>query len=156
MSKEYDEYERLAETGAFPADFDQWGLADKNGWTLAHDAAAYGQLPVLGPVGFSMWDMSNNAGWTVAHVVVSAQEVLLPEDFDQWGLTDENGKTVLSCISFGIQLDEYVSRWVKEMPLCRTSADWEVFKKELPEIYQKYAISDHMIDADNDQGALLL
>jgi hypothetical protein len=81
------------------------------------------------------------------------QEVLLPEDFDQWGLTDENGKTVLSYISSGIQLDEYVTRWEKKRPLCKTDADWEVFKQELPEIYQKYTISDCMLDAD-DQGAL--
>jgi hypothetical protein len=172
VSKEFEyeksarEYAKLARSGDLPADFDQWGLADENGWTVAHTAALHGHLPV----GFNMWDMSNNGGWTVAHaavtagigscpVIVSAQEVLLPENFDRWGLTDGNDKTVLSCISSGIQLDEYVTRWEKERPLCKTDADWEVFKKELPEIYQKYAISDHMLDADNDQevsqGALL-
>jgi hypothetical protein len=150
MSKEYDEYERLAQTGALPADFDQLELANKNGWTVAHTAALHGHLPVE----FNMWDMSNNGGWTVAHAAVTAGIGLLPEDFNQWGLANNEGLTVLRHFLLNNCSEQHEAMWEKERPLCRTDADWEVFKKELPEIYQKYAISDHMLDADNDQEAL--
>jgi hypothetical protein len=145
-----------AKHGTFPASFSQWGLADKNGWTVAHNAALRGNLPVLGPDS-DLWVLADKNGWTVAHA--AAGQGLLPEDFDQWGLTDNGGMTVLSCLSLSAHLDMYMPRWEKEEPLWKADVDWSVFKKELPEIYQKYAINGYMPDADNDrealQGALL-
>jgi hypothetical protein len=169
------EYTKLARSGDLPADFDQWGLANKNGWTVAHTAALHGHLPD----NFDQWELANENGWTVAHS--SAIHGSLPDKFDQWdmvdndgrpvahiaaeyghllvgfnqwGLSDKSGTSVLGYLCFCGQSDKYAARWWKERPLCRTDTDWEVFKKELSEIYQKYAISDHMLDADNDQEAL--
>jgi hypothetical protein len=177
MSKEYNKYAILAEAGALPANFDQWGLTDTDGYTVAHRAAQYGYLPDnfdqwdlasnLGrtvahdaarwghlPAHFSQWGLMDEDGRTVVHVAVIWKH--LPVDFDQWSLTNNRGLTVLAQLLIGAQSDEYVARWEKEKPLCKTDADWEVFKKELPEIYQKYSISECMLDADNDHGTLLL
>jgi hypothetical protein len=83
--------------------------------------------------------LADESGWTVAHS--AADEGLLPEDFDQWGLTDKGGVSVLSCLLH--TLGE-LARWDTSRPLCKTAADWEVFKKELPEVYSKYSIQDIM------------
>jgi hypothetical protein len=176
MSKEYDEYERLARAGALPADFDQWDLADADGMTVAQVAAMYGHLPA----DFDQWGLANGNGWTVAHSTarwshlpahfgqwdltdrdgqavahVAARHGFLPVSFSQWSLVDNGGLTVLGQLLSNItRLDKYVARWEKERPLCKTDVDWMVFKKELPEIYQKYSISECMLDTDNDQEAL--
>jgi ankyrin repeat protein len=152
MSKKYDEHVKLAQNGTLPADFDQWGLVNANGRTVAHYAAHYGNLPD----NFSQWNLTDKHGWTVAHT--AAWTGHLPEDFDQWGLansTDINGLAVLSHFLRSPHSDRYLSRWKTEKPLCKTDADWEVFKVVLPEIYQKYSISECMLDVDNDQEAML-
>jgi hypothetical protein len=184
MSKEYDEYVeyvRLAKEGALHAGFDQWELANKEGYTVAHVAAWGGHLPVLGPADFDRWDLADRDGWTVAHSMVTERELPetfnqwtlankdgwavahvaaqwghLPKNFDQWGLINNAGMTVLSCLFLSDQSGEYISRWRKERPLCRESADWEVFKKELPEIYRKYAVNECMFDTNSEPRALLL
>jgi hypothetical protein len=53
-----------------PDNFDQWDLADHNGTTVAHIAAAYGHLPD----DFSQWDLVNNNGVTVAELAKSFDE----------------------------------------------------------------------------------
>jgi hypothetical protein len=45
-----------------PCTFTQWSLRDKNGRTVAHQAAQYGHLPS----DFSDWGWSDNEGKTVA------------------------------------------------------------------------------------------
>jgi hypothetical protein len=45
-----------------PDNFDRWELADKDGWTVAHEAASLGKLPP----GFSRLDLADNKGRTVA------------------------------------------------------------------------------------------
>jgi hypothetical protein len=154
VSKEYNKYVEFAKHGTLPADFDQWGLTDENGWTVAHTAAWEGGLL---PAGFEQWSLAGKEGWTVAHV--AAMNDILPADFDQWGLADDKERTVLrQLLLSSTRLDKYVARWGKEKPLCKTEVDWRIFKKELPEIYQKYSISECMLDADDQealQGALL-
>jgi hypothetical protein len=135
--------------GHLPADFDQWDIASKDGYTVAHVAAQGGYLPE----GFDQWGMADSTGWAVAHT--AAYHELLPVNFSQWGLVDNDGMmTVLRRLLLGGQSDEYLSRWEKGKPLCKADTDWEVFKTELPEIYQKYSISECMLDVDNDQEAL--
>jgi hypothetical protein len=46
--------------------------------------------------------------------------------------------------------------WYKEKPLCKTKADWEVFKIELPEIYAKYTISENMEENETSSDAMSL
>jgi hypothetical protein len=175
MSKEYDIYKAQAFQGVLSADFDQWGLADedgvtvaqvasmhghlpadfdqwdlanKNGWTVAHSTAMRRHLPAH----FSQWDLADNKGWTVAHIAASWGH--LPVDFKQWDLADNEGLTVLGQLLLSTRSDKFISRWEKERPLCKTDADWAVFKTELPEIHQKYIISEHMLDTDDNQMAL--
>jgi hypothetical protein len=109
MSAGYYDYVEQTISGTLPPNFNQWQLATKRGWTVAHVAAKYGHLPA---------------------------------DFDQWGLVDNGGLTVLRLLLLSIaeSSDKHTTRWGKERPLCKTSEDWEVFKKELPEIYMKYTI----------------
>ena len=79
-----------ASRGRLPKDFSQWGLKDKDGKTVAHVAVACGRLPK----GFSQWDLTDGDGWTVAHE--AAKRRRLPRDFNQWGLEDKDGRTVAS------------------------------------------------------------
>lgn len=80
----YEEAIELAKYGHLPADFDKWDLADRDGWTVAHVAAACGHLPA----DFDKWDITDGRGWTVAHV--AAEHGHLPADFDKWDLLKSN------------------------------------------------------------------
>lgn len=73
---------------SLPPGFDQWDLADEDGWTVAHEAAQYGHLPP----GFDQWGLANKDGWTVAHVAALFDRV--PPGFDQWELANKDGRTV--------------------------------------------------------------
>jgi hypothetical protein len=88
MNKEYEMYERLARQGTLPANFDQWGLDDGDGWTIAHAAAQWGRLPKY----FNQWDLADSDGRTVAHI--AAANGSLPVDFNQWDLADSDGWAV--------------------------------------------------------------
>ena len=57
-----------ARAGTLPADFDQWELADADGWTVAHAAARFGRLPA----DFDQWELADASGWTVAQVAQAA------------------------------------------------------------------------------------
>jgi hypothetical protein len=139
-----------AHRGFLPADFSQWGLVDNGGWTVAHAAAREGHLPA----DFNQWTLADNDGWTVAHTAATYGH--LPADFNQWGLVNNDGLTVLrQLLLSSAKSDKYTARWEKEGPLCKTDADWEVFKIELPEIYQKYSISGCMPDDDKWEALLL-
>jgi hypothetical protein len=120
MSIEFDKYSETkavfiqAHNGDLPVNFDQWELVTHGGWTVAHEA--------------TQWDH-------------------LPDHFDRWGLTDDNGLSVLGyfLMSQTSHTDpsvefKFMSKWSAEKPLCKTEADWDVFRTELPEIYRKYAI----------------
>ena len=55
-----------ASYGQLPTDFDQWQIADKEGWTIAHEAAYFDHLPL----DFDQWDlMDDHFGLTVSEVV---------------------------------------------------------------------------------------
>lgn len=78
----------LAKIGKIPSFFDKWYLADKDGWTVAHEAAAYGNLPE----GFQDWELADNDGITVAYV--AAGNGPLPKDFKDWDLKGIGSRTV--------------------------------------------------------------
>jgi hypothetical protein len=100
-----------AETGLLPIGFDQWGLTDKDGYTVAEWAVRFVTLPN----DFDRMDLINlrglvHLGWinpdsrlwseivdpedgeTLAHW--AARKDLLPKGFCKWGMTDKHGKTV--------------------------------------------------------------
>jgi hypothetical protein len=78
---------------------------------------------------------------------------ILPADFDQWGLVDGDGVSVLGRFlqRHGVP-DKFMERWRAEKPLCESEADWEVFKVELPEIYSRYNIVESF-DASFDAAS---
>ena len=45
-------------------DFDQWGIMNNEGWTVAHSAAFYGHLPL----DFDRWDLKDFAEWSVRDI----------------------------------------------------------------------------------------
>lgn len=59
-----------ARFGLLPDDFNEWGMADSSGWTVAHEAALYGHLPE----DFEHLEMADRRGETVADVKVSAKQ----------------------------------------------------------------------------------
>jgi hypothetical protein len=134
-----------------PIDFDQWDLADDNGWTVAHCATSHGCLPV----DFKQWDVADRDGWTVAH---SAAVIgCLPDDFGQWGLIDSNGLSVLRrFLQRDAVSDKFMERWRAEKPLCKSETDWEVFKVELPEVYSKYTVIESFDDINTAYEVHLL
>jgi hypothetical protein len=154
MSKAFDKYEEQAVNGTLPADFDHWDLANGDGQTLAHLAAYYSRLPV----DFSQWHLANSRrGWAVAHEATATG--CLPDNFDQWGLTSR-GMSVLHYLLTQIGADadlliRFNTMWDTEKPLCKTEADWDVFKVELPEIYSKYVIGEIFDDCATQQVCLL-
>ena len=91
-SSGYHKYCRMVRLGTLPDDFDQWALTDEDdrddGWTVAHEAACWGRLPV----GFGRWELADEDGWTVAHEAAATGH--LPPDFKLWDLADHNGFTV--------------------------------------------------------------
>jgi hypothetical protein len=82
-----------ASEGWLPKGFNQWELADCDGWTVAHEAATHGCLPK----GFKQWSLATEGGWTVAHAAAGSPDTVIDdlfEDFNDWHLADENGWTV--------------------------------------------------------------
>jgi hypothetical protein len=103
------------------------------------------------PADFDQWDMAGMGGWTLAHCAANRRRNRLPVTFDQWGLTDDSGLSVLKYLLSNKA--DYISAalvgWAEKKPLCREDVDWEVFKKELPEIYQKYTVDEAFDDEVN-------
>jgi hypothetical protein len=191
-----------AEYGNLPSNFNQWELATKVGWTVAHEAATmfipdsfskwdmtdmYGISVVMIaaahnnlPATFDQWDMMDgSSGQTVAHAVVAAHcflpesfdkwdmravlstcrrimtvalaayiEGVLPRHFDQWDMREDadDSYTMLERIITRPQESkiDFNKLWETERPRCATKADWDVFKRLLPEVYMKYSTSEHM------------
>lgn len=51
-----------ARYGLLPDNFNEWGMVDESGWSVAHEAALYGHLPD----GFEHMDLADRKGVTVA------------------------------------------------------------------------------------------
>ena len=66
-----------------------WEAKNSLGWSVAHEAARLGKLPV---VHFNNWGIVTPDGWTVAHE--AAKVGILPPSFGQWNLVDSLGNTV--------------------------------------------------------------
>jgi hypothetical protein len=148
--QKYDKYSKQAMAGTLPHSFKGWDLADAHGWTIAHVAADYSHLPA----DFNQWHLANNYGDTVAHVIV--ERFSLPDSFDQWGMADNEGLTVLRHFLLNNYSERHEAMWEQSRPLYRAKEDWDVFKAELPGIYQKYTIGGCMQDVDNEQRISLL
>jgi hypothetical protein len=83
-----------------PEEFNDWDWADKNGRTVAHEAASAGLLPA----DFDQWALVDNTGWTVAHEAAQhAHESSIPAALqamadripkDIWAAKDIEGATV--------------------------------------------------------------
>lgn len=58
-----------ARYGLLPDNFNEWGMADDSGWSVAHEAALYGHLPD----GFEHMDLADRRGTTVADALVQGQ-----------------------------------------------------------------------------------
>ena len=87
-STNYEEAIKLLKQNKLPSSFSQWYLANKDGRTVAHEAARYGRLPD----NFGYWTMHDKNGWSVAHE--AAKYGHLPYNFDLWELTDKNWVSV--------------------------------------------------------------
>ena len=89
MKKDFKYYSDLIESReGLPTGFNEWGLANNDGWTVAHKAACYDLLPS----NFTQWELADNDGWTVAHSAACYNR--LPPNFTLWDLEDNSGKTV--------------------------------------------------------------
>jgi hypothetical protein len=168
LPSDFDHWSTLSERGGgatiaheaaisrkLPANYTQWLIATNNGWTVAHEALRYQKLPS----DFNAWAISNELGWTVAHE--AAQQGRLPDDFSEWGLMDSRAESVLYCMlivhRYDNRLNQYFfDKWLHERPLCKTEADWMVFKTEFPDIYNKYAISEGFLHDEVTYEAGLL
>jgi hypothetical protein len=91
-AEQYAKYEAPAKHGSLPSDFKDWSIANAHGWTIAHEAARYGHLPVFGPDAFNQWRLATRIGWTVAHEAASQGK--LPVSFDQWDIANNEGLRV--------------------------------------------------------------
>jgi hypothetical protein len=173
MCKKYNEYADLVRSHSLPDDFDQWRVANEDGWTIAHEAAMRGCIPA----DFNQWELANEDGRTVAHTAAFcgrltlnfnqweladddgltvahelAESGYLPDDFDQWGMVTKSGWSVLSYfITFSQHTECYEHfqiKWAKQKPSCRTQEDWDIFREKLPEVYAKYTIVEFMSEVD--------
>ena len=84
----------LARQKRLPEGFSQWELADNNGWTIAHEAARVGKLPVKS---FQNWTLADNKGWTVAHEIIKANKKI-SKKFHEWYVKDNRGITVFDLL----------------------------------------------------------
>lgn len=94
-----------ARNGTLPEGFDQWDRANKDGWTVAHEAAYYNHLPS----NFDQWALSAANGWTVAHA--AANRGYLPENFKHWNLAHDEGRTVAHTAAFFGHLPANFDQW---------------------------------------------
>ena len=68
---------KMAAKGTLPKDFTDWGKCDGGGWTVAHEAAAYSNLPK----GFhkdypDVWKMKDTYGWPVSSVGIERDYIV--------------------------------------------------------------------------------
>jgi hypothetical protein len=111
-------------------------------WKVFYSESAGRYL--FSPVDFE-WDL-DIAGMSGQMAVCEAVKYgALPDNFNQWGKVEESGLTVLAHLLERQRQDTYfMAKWTNEKPLCKRAADWMVFKTELPEVYYKYAVQEHM------------
>jgi hypothetical protein len=90
------------------------------------------------PEDFDQWDLSNDEGWTIAHEAASYHR--LPANFNQWGLADKEGWTVAHTASDGC-LPEDFSQWD-----LANSKGWTVAHvaaaRQLPPNFTQWGLAD--------------
>jgi ankyrin repeat protein len=138
MSAKYDKYADQARKGNLPIDFDQWGSAKNDGWTVAHVAAGEGGLPS----DFDQWDLANKLGETVAHV--AAENGNLPLDFDRWMLANRIGWTVAHSMTRHNKYIDFLNR----------AGAWSAANKNGWTVAHSAAVSGHL-PADISQSDII-
>lgn len=88
MTAETTKLFQQAKKGLLPEDFNQWGLVNDRGWSIAYTAAINNNLPA----NFNNWELADIDGWTIAHDIALTGN--LPVDFTGWELADNDGITV--------------------------------------------------------------
>jgi len=68
------------------------------------------------PEGFNQWDLSDEEGFTVAHAAAIGGNNL-PEGFNQWGMRDSEGFTVADVVRWMGHLPEGFDQWESLTPL---------------------------------------
>lgn len=102
-------FEYFRKRQCFPEGFNQWSLANKNGWTIAHLAVQDKRTSKALPEDFDQWNLRDRRGWTVAHEAACYET--LPKDFNKWDLTDKKGWTVAhEAVAHG-QLPKNFHQW---------------------------------------------
>jgi hypothetical protein len=178
MNNDFEKYRKQAENGTLPAYFNQWDLANKDGWSVAHSAAYCGNLPshftqwelmswnngnsvsvahVAArwghlPANFDWWELADNDGWTVAHTAAMGKK--LPCHFDQWSLrcddtTKKSGTSSVLEVVVDYDDSDLILALASSKPRCRREEDWEEFKVCLPEIYIKYNTEEVLASAED-------
>ena len=92
-----EEHIEMARDVRLPEGFNLWWLADRDGWTVAHEAVRFGHLPS----GFDQWERADFKGWTVAHE--AARGGHLPNGLNLFDLADNDGVTVGDVFSRGVE-----------------------------------------------------
>lgn len=110
--KKVDYYKELIDNNRLPEHFNQWLMTDKNGSTIAHYAADYGNLPENWTIEKELWLLVDNNGNTIAHIAASSSSLPLdwtdnPED---WLICDDQNFTVAHCAA---STDSLPSDWIE-------------------------------------------
>ena len=80
MECQLDKHFKLVQNTLLPSDFKFWHAENSSYWSIAHEAARYGNLPL----DFKQWSLADKEGWTVAHE--AARRNNLPKDFAFWNI----------------------------------------------------------------------
>lgn len=150
---------------ALPEGFNQWTLADPDGWSVAHVAARMGLLPdTFGdwtlatnygdtvaheylrsrrkwPKNFHQLDLPGNNGTTTAHI--AAQLGLLPKGFAQWDLANNDGWTVAHVCAFWGKLPPRFKKWDLADSDGWTVAHERAMCKPLPKKFDQWDLVDN-------------
>jgi hypothetical protein len=81
--------------------FDQWHQIDGQGWTIAHVAAMWIDLPRS----FNQWELTTGEGDTVAHIAAEHGQYM--KNFNKWELQNNNNKRTVASI-FMEQLKQHI------------------------------------------------
>jgi hypothetical protein len=84
-------------------------MADKNGWTVAHEAAKYKHIPA----NFDQWGLLDENGNSVAFVALIMG--CIPNNFTQWDTENADGTTMktFALRSGGYALNVYMA-WMSK------------------------------------------
>jgi hypothetical protein len=135
-----------AQLRRLPEGFENWGLRDGSGWTVAHQAA-FGGRPF--PDDFDGWDLADADGWTVREVAewsgvmdkMLAGEI--PADSDLWETRSGSaGWTVAHSAASLRLLPKGFDNWSLRDGRGRTVAHVAAARGRLPEDFDGWGLAD--------------